>query len=92
MKKRRKKSMSILEMNEKLRFSSPLEIEIHKQISKMGFGECLVLDLTTDFILKSGVDRRSLIKAIEKSAKYNCMTVRLHWSKARDFVKVTHEM
>lgn len=78
----------MLEMNEKLRFSTPFEKDVHKRISNMRFGECL----TIETVIKTDQDKKAITKAIEKSAKYNCMVVRFHWSKANDFVKVTHEI
>lgn len=78
----------MLEMSEKLRFSDSIEIDIHKKISNMKFGESLDLNVK----IETGEDRKRIRKAIEKSAKYNCMTLRLHWSKEDRTVKVTHEM
>lgn len=78
----------MLEMSEKLRFSDSIELDIHKKISNMKFGSSLDLDVK----IETGEDRKIIRKAIQKSAKYNCMTLRLHWSKENRTVKVTHEI
>lgn len=78
----------MLEMNEKLRFTDEFEIDIHKKVSNMKFGE----RLTIETVAKTEEERKTIRKAIEKSAKYNCMILRLHWSKDKTVVKVTHEI
>ena len=78
----------MLEMNENLRFTDEFEIDIHKQISNMKSGGCLSIET----VAKTEAERKALRKVIEKSGKYNCMTLRLQWLKDKNIVKVTHEI
>ena len=78
----------MLEMNENLRFTNEFEINIHKQISNMKSGGCLSIET----VAKTEAERKALRKVIEKSGKYNCMALRLHWVKDKNIVKVTHEI
>lgn len=77
----------MLEMNEKFRFSTDFEKDIHKKISSMKYGDCF----TMETVLKTKEERKALSKAIIKSASYNCMVVRLHWLKDTNNLKITHE-
>ena len=78
----------MLEMNENLRFTDEFEISVHKKISKMKAGGCL----TIETVAKTEEERKAIRKVIEKSGKYNCMALKLHWSKDKSIVKVTHEI
>lgn len=88
MKMKKRKLVLMLEMSEKLRFTDEFEISVHKKISNMKFGGCLSIET----VAKTEEERKAIRKAIEKSAKYNCMVLRLHWLKDKNIVKVTHEI
>lgn len=78
----------MLEMNEKLRFSSEIEKRIHKIVSVIKYGETIRIDIEGNLVS----DKDTIVKAIKKSAQYNCLTVKTKWSKDKDHVLVTHEL
>lgn len=68
-------------------FVTELEKYVHKLLSAMCYGEKLQIDLS---IANS---KEELSKAIKKSARYNCMDIRVQWPKpnSKNFVTVTIE-
>lgn len=67
-----------------VKFSTPLEKTVHKEISSMRYFENRVFDLEM-----SNGDIPALKKAITKSVRYNCMSVRITWINDKTALKVT---
>ena len=78
----------MLEMNEKLRFSSDLEKVVHNIISKISYGGQIQIELEKD----CKDHRKTMVKAIRKSASFNCIEINIRWSKSFDQVMITHRM
>lgn len=75
-------------MQKYVEFSTDLEKYIHRKVSAIRFGECMQIEI----IVSSKEEKEDVNKAIRKSAHYNNLQVRVYWSKANDFVKVTNEL
>lgn len=73
-------------VTEKLKITMDFEKEIHKKISNMRYGETF----TVETVSKTDEYKKIIQKAIQKSAKYNCITLNLRWSPIKNEVKVTH--
>lgn len=73
-------------VTESIKVTVDFEKEIHKKISNMRYGETF----TIETVSKTNECKKAIQKSIQKSAKYNCMTLNLRWSPIKNEVKVTH--
>jgi hypothetical protein len=70
---------------EKLKFMTDVEIEVHKLISSLCYGQQIEIDI--------GNDKKTYVKAVKKSAFYNCMdTLKIVHNKKRKSITVKIEI
>lgn len=72
---------------ELLRFETDLEKEFHKLISKIRYGEEIVVQ--TD--VTNNDQKRAVIKAINKSALYNNIEITKRWSRDKSSITIKVE-
>ena len=66
------------------RFETKIEKEMHEIISSIRYGEKLeipVMNLST-------LDEKIIKKAIQKSAKWNCIDLHIRWSNDKQYIKL----
>lgn len=65
-------------------FNTDLEKEIHRKVSAMRYGD--TVEISNPFM---GVnDKVTIMSAIKKSARYNCMELRIRWDKNDELVSI----
>lgn len=69
-------------------FETDLEKKVHRLVSKMTFFETIQIP----FDIVDGIKREDLMKAVNKSARYNCMEISKKWTKDKKFLNVTAEV
>lgn len=68
-------------------FSTEVEKQVHKKLSGMRYGSKIEIDLSI------ASSKQELSKAIKKSARYNCMDIKIQWPRTEDnnFVTISVE-
>ena len=69
---------------EAIRFETDIEKQYHKQISGLRYGQLIKIEMADVEEQK----QKEIIKAIEKSAFYNCIQLVVRWSKDKTHLLV----
>lgn len=66
------------------KFDTKIEQEMHQIVSRIHYGERIEIPV----INLSTLDEKLIRKAIEKSAKWNCIDLHIRWAKDRTHIKI----
>ena len=65
-------------------FNTKLEKEIHRKVSAMRYGD--TVEIPKPFMDVD--DKKTIMVALKKSARYNCMDLKIRWGKNDSFVSI----
>jgi uncharacterized protein YktA (UPF0223 family) len=71
----------------KYRIETEIEKKFHKIVSSIRYGEKIIIPT----IVKTKEEEKAIWKALEKTARYNCIELHMRWDKNKENIKISVE-